>query len=80
MRDPQRSAQSFEILYAVREVPILVAIINVFARIAARRPYPSYFRSGGFSITLSKILLRRCRMRLIKNQGHSSEHFKDLKV
>lgn len=80
MRDPQRSAQSFEILYALRQDSFFFAKANAFVRMAARRSYPSCSRSVDSSITPSKIVLRRCHMRLIKNQGHLSEHSKDLRV
>lgn len=84
---PATNAGSAEICTILRDTvcaalgfQCFFTIANVFVRMAARRPYPSCFRNGDSSTTLSKIVLRRCRMRLIKNQGRSSEHFKSPRV
>lgn len=84
---PATNAGSAEICTILRDTvcaalgfQCFFTIANVFVRMAARRTYPSCFRNGDSSTTLSKIVLRRCRMRLIKNQGRSSEHFKSPRV
>ena len=83
---PVTNAGSAEICTILRDTVcaapgfLFFATANAFVRMAARRSYPSCSRSVDSSITPSKIVLRRCHMRLIKNQGHLSEHFKDLRV